>query len=61
MDLSRSAWFLGLTMLLFTSIIGGFPLVLGNFWLVLGMAIATGLKTETRESPTSPQSQHASD
>jgi hypothetical protein len=48
-------------MLLFTSIIGGFPLVLGNFWLVLGMAIATGLKTETRESPTSPQSQHASD
>jgi O-antigen ligase len=43
-DLSRSAWFLSLLMFLFTSVIDGFPLALGNFWLVLGMAISTSWK-----------------
>ena len=43
-SLSRSAWLLALTVFLFTSILIEFPLVFGNFWLVLGMAIAMSTK-----------------
>jgi hypothetical protein len=39
-SLSRSAWFLSLSVFLCTSVLIEFPLVFGNFWLVLGMAIA---------------------
>jgi hypothetical protein len=52
MSLSRSAWFLSLAVFLFTSLVSGFPLVLGNFWLIVGMAIATGWKEETRQAST---------
>ncbi len=51
MSLSRSAWFLSLAVFLFTSLVSGFPLVLGNFWLIVGMAIATGWKAETEQAP----------
>ena len=44
-NLSRSAWFLALTIFLLTSVLIEFPLVFGNFWLVVGMAAATGSKT----------------
>jgi hypothetical protein len=44
MNLSRFAWFLALALFLFTGMLGEFPLALGNFWLVLGMAISTGWK-----------------
>jgi len=51
LSLSRSAWFMSLTVFLFTSALIGFPLAFGNFWLVLGMALSTGWKPETfRES-----------
>jgi hypothetical protein len=45
-SLSRAAWFLGLTMFLITSVLITFPLAFGNFWLVLGMAISTGWKSD---------------
>jgi hypothetical protein len=45
MSLSRAAWFLGLAVFLFTSIFVGFPMVFGNFWLIIGMAISTSWKT----------------
>lgn len=50
-NLSRFVWFLSLALFLFTSLIGGFPFPLGNFWLVLGMAIATGVRAETVLAP----------
>jgi O-Antigen ligase len=40
LNLSRAVWFQSLTIFLITSIIIGFPLVLGNFWVILGMGIA---------------------
>lgn len=40
-ELSRSVWFLALTVFLITSLLIEFPLAFGNFWLVLGMALAT--------------------
>ena len=40
-DLSRVAWFIGLSIFLVNSLLTGFPLSLGSFWVVLGMAIAT--------------------
>jgi hypothetical protein len=52
MSLSRFAWFLGFSVFLFTSVFIGFPLAFGNFWLILGMAISTGWKTETRQAPS---------
>jgi hypothetical protein len=45
-SLSRSAWFLSLGVFIVTSILIEFPLVFGNFWLVLGMAIAIGWKSD---------------
>jgi hypothetical protein len=41
-DLSRAAWFLAFSVFLATSAIAEFPLAFGNFWIVMGMAIATG-------------------
>jgi O-antigen ligase len=40
-SLSRSAWLLALAVFLLTSVLIEFPLVFGNFWLVLGMVLAT--------------------
>jgi hypothetical protein len=41
-DPSRFSWFLSLAVFLVTSAGVEFPLVMGNFWLILGMAIGTG-------------------
>ena len=41
-SMSRAVWFLSLSVFLGTSLIIEFPLVFGNFWLVLGMAISSG-------------------
>jgi hypothetical protein len=46
-SLSRAAWLLGFTVFVLTSVLSGFPLAFGNFWLVLGMAMSTGWKTAT--------------
>jgi hypothetical protein len=40
LDVSRAVWFQSLAIFLMTSIISGFPLVQGNFWVILGMAVA---------------------
>jgi hypothetical protein len=57
MDLSRSVWFMSLTVMLFTSILIGFPLPFGNFWLVIGMAISTGWKAGTDRQHELPPEQ----
>ncbi len=44
-DLSRAVWFLALTVFFLTSVLIEFPLVFGNFWLVVGMAIALSWKS----------------
>ena len=44
--LSRIAWMLALSVFLSTSVLIGFPLAFGNFWLILGMAIATSRPEE---------------
>jgi hypothetical protein len=51
LNLSRSAWFLSLTVFVFTSIFSAFPLAFGNFWLVLGMAISTSWAEATAQAP----------
>jgi len=50
-SLSRVAWFLSFTVFLLTCVIAGFPLPIGNFWLILGMAIATGWTAEAAQAP----------
>lgn len=45
-NLPRATWLLSLSIFLVTSVINEFPLPFGNFWLVLGMAMSTGWKTE---------------
>ncbi len=48
---SRSmVWFLSLSSFLIVSIFVGFPLVLGNFWIALGMAIGAGQQGRPAES-----------
>lgn len=49
--LSRAAWFVAFAAFLSSSLFVEFPLSLGNFWLVLGMAISTGLRVERRQRP----------
>jgi hypothetical protein len=51
MDLSRAAWLSCLAIFLLTSIFLEFPLAFGNFWLILGMAIATGWKEGPAQAP----------
>jgi hypothetical protein len=46
MSLSRAGWFLGLAVVLLTSVFNEFPLAFGYFWLILGMAISTGWKSD---------------
>lgn len=41
LDLSREVWLTSLITFVLTSIVIGFPMVFGNFWLVVGMAMAT--------------------
>ena len=52
-DLSRSVWFLALTIFFLTSVLVEFPLVFGNFWLVVGMAIAMSWKSNSAFEPAS--------
>lgn len=41
LELSREVWLMSLLAFVLTSIFIGFPLPFGNFWLVLGMSMAT--------------------
>jgi hypothetical protein len=63
LNLSRSAWFLSLTVFLFTSILIGFPLAFGNFWLVLGMAMSMAWNSDLLDAGSpgrhSPKKSHA--
>ena len=54
LDLSREAWLMSLVSFMLTSILIGFPLVFGNFWLVLGMAMATGSRSATARDMSVP-------
>ena len=51
LSISRFVWFQSFIVFLFTSVLIGFPLAFGNFWLILGMAIATGWKTDRAQAP----------
>jgi len=46
MGLSRFVWTLSFAIFLLTSVLTGFPLAFGNFWLILGMAIATSWQAD---------------
>jgi hypothetical protein len=50
-SVARAAWLLGFTVFVLTSVLSGFPLAFGNFWLVLGMAMSTGWKAEPARAP----------
>jgi O-antigen ligase len=55
MGLSRAAWFLSLAVTLSISIFSGFPLAMGNFWVAIGMVIATSWRSQTeRERQYTP-------
>jgi hypothetical protein len=45
LELSREVWLMSLVSFVLTSLFIGFPMVFGNFWLVLGMSMATGSNT----------------
>ena len=45
-SLSRAVWYLSFAVFFFISLFVEFPLALGNFWLVLGMAISTSWRAE---------------
>jgi O-antigen ligase len=45
-SLSRAAWFLGLAVVLLTSVFNEFPLAFGYFWVILGMAMSTGWNSD---------------
>lgn len=47
LELSREVWLMSLVAFILTSLFIGFPMVFGNFWLVLGMAMATACRTAT--------------
>jgi hypothetical protein len=47
LDLSREAWLMSLVAFVLTSVLIGFPLVFGNFWFILGMAMATAGSSAT--------------
>jgi hypothetical protein len=47
LDLSRQVWLMSLVCFVVTSILIEFPLPFGNFWIVLGMAMATGCRSTT--------------
>lgn len=49
LELSREAWLMSLICFVLTSIPSGFPLVFGNFWIILGMAMATACKVSTAQ------------
>jgi hypothetical protein len=44
-DLSREVWLMSLVCFVLTSILIEFPLVFGNFWLVVGMSMATACRS----------------
>lgn len=41
LDLSREVWLMSLLCFVLTSVLIEFPLVFGNFWLIIGMSMAT--------------------
>ena len=49
-NLSRIAWFSGLLLFLLNSLLTGFPLSIGTFWVVLGMALATSSEIQEQEA-----------
>jgi O-antigen ligase len=59
LELSTEVWMMSLVAFVLTSIFIGFPMVFGNFWLVLGMSMATaasarGLPVAMRARPPVP-------
>jgi hypothetical protein len=47
LELSREVWLMSLVSFVLTSLFIGFAMVFGNFWLVLGMSMATASTTAT--------------
>lgn len=54
LELSREVWLMSLVSFVLTSLAIGFPLVVGNFWLILGMAMATGCRSATASDLSVP-------
>jgi O-antigen ligase len=54
LDLSREVWLLSLVSFVLTSILIEFPFVFGNFWLVVGMCMATGSRSVSASSFSVP-------
>jgi O-antigen ligase len=52
---SSFVWFLTLTVFIVLSTAVGFPLVMGNFWVTLGVAIACGQRVIYKASGTRPR------
>lgn len=53
-DLSREVWLMSLVCFVLTSILIEFPLVFGNFWLILGMSMATACRSATAGDLSAP-------
>jgi hypothetical protein len=47
LELSREAWLMSLVAFVLTSVLIEFPLVFGNFWLIMGMSMATACRSAT--------------
>lgn len=47
LEISREVWLMSLICFVLTSIFSEFPLVFGNFWLILGMSMATACSSTT--------------
>jgi O-antigen ligase len=45
LELSREAWLMSLVAFVLTSILIEFPLAFGNFWLIVGMSMATACRS----------------
>ena len=54
LDLSREVWLMSLVCFLVTSILIEFPLVFGNFWLIIGMSMATACRSATAGDLSAP-------
>jgi hypothetical protein len=54
LDLSREAWLMSLVSFVLTSILIEFPLPFGNFWLIIGMSMATACSSATARDLSVP-------
>jgi hypothetical protein len=54
LDLSREVWMMSLVCFVLTSILIEFPLVFGNFWLIIGMSMATACRSATAGNVSAP-------